>query len=147
MILCHLLESLRGAKSTAVTVDVDEPAPGVIPLTFVVTEGELFTIDFRMEVTARGRTTNRFHLGSEVPDGNLFKTEFIGAYGNTLKWGGITRVTDFLTGEPIEDWSITSASGFNYANAYQESVPEPASIGLGIMGLVGIVCLGTKRRH
>jgi hypothetical protein len=116
----------------------------MFPVTLWVTEGQLFSIDFTMTVRAAGRTTNNRHIAPLGPDGNLFETTFIGAFGSTLKWGGITRVTDAVTGEPIEGWSITSASGFNYANAYQEAVPEPASIGLALMGLAGIVCLTTR---
>jgi hypothetical protein len=43
---------------------------------------------------------------------------------HSLDWDGITGdPIDEGTGLPVTDWSITSASGFNYANA----VPEPAT--------------------
>jgi hypothetical protein len=46
---------------------------------------------------------------------------------NTLSWGGITRLTDLDTGKVITDWTMTSASGFDYTRA-AGAVPEPPSL-------------------
>jgi hypothetical protein len=60
-------------------------------------------------------------------------------FSRTVTWGGITKVTNAATGEPILDWTITSLSGFDYSRSYL--VPEPASIliiGLGLCGWLGV---------
>jgi hypothetical protein len=46
-------------------------------------------------------------------------------YSNTLTWGGITGVFNAATGERLENWTITSESGFDYSKPY---VPEPSSV-------------------
>lgn len=59
-------------------------------------------------------------------------------YSHTLAWGGV-HVTDWF-GSPI-NFTTTSASGFNYANAYVASVPVPAAawlLGSGLLGLIGV---------
>ena len=62
-------------------------------------------------------------------------------FGSTLSWGGITSVRDALTGEPIDDWTITSESGFDYSKPF--GVPEPTA---GIMLLIGMVTMFTYGR-
>jgi hypothetical protein len=61
-------------------------------------------------------------------------------YEHTINWGGISSVVDSVTGEPDTDWSVTSASGFDYTNA----VPEPSSIVLAAIGC--IACLAVAHR-
>jgi hypothetical protein len=50
--------------------------------------------------------------------------------GHTFTWGGITSVTDADTGEPITDWTLTSASGADWAHA---AVPEPGTAALAVV--------------
>ena len=49
-----------------------------------------------------------------------------GNFMHTLTYEGITSVTDAATGEPIANWSVTSASGFDWAHPFE--VPEPCSL-------------------
>jgi hypothetical protein len=65
-------------------------------------------------------------------------------FGNSLKWGGILSVRDAVTGVEIHDWTITSASGFDYSKSFDEQqVPEPASIAL----LSAASCFWLRRTH
>ena len=54
--------------------------------------------------------------------------------GHTFTWGGITSVTDADTGEPITDWTLTSASGTDWATL---ATPEPSSL---VCAAIGIAC-------
>ena len=65
-----------------------------------------------------------------------------GDFSHTLRWGGITDFVDAETGEPIENWTITSESGFDYAHG----VPEPWSI-LIISQAVCAWCFVRRRRE
>ena len=51
------------------------------------------------------------------------------AFNHTLSWGGITSVTNAITGVPILDWSVNSASGFDYSQSFDlpTAVPLPAA--------------------
>lgn len=68
---------------------------------------------------------------------------------SSLEWDGITSVRD-LSGNLLSDWSVTSASGFDYTRSYDaqvSAVPEPESyammgVGLGLMGFVA-----RRRKH
>lgn len=57
--------------------------------------------------------------------------------GNSVYWGGITRLTD-RAGGSVASWSVTSASGFDYAKSFFNQptggVPEPASWALFVVG-------------
>lgn len=92
-------------------------------------------MDISIAVTAVGvaRSTSYYLPGS----GNSF---FDANFRNTLNWGGITSVTDAATGELIDDWTVTSASGVNYANP----IPEPTAFGLLA---TGVSVLLVRRRN
>ncbi|MDZ4659697.1 MAG: PEP-CTERM sorting domain-containing protein [Bythopirellula sp.] len=126
-------------KSSLLTVDVVRPAKSKIDVDIFYQEGALFTMDFLMEVRAVGRV----NVGSyyRTVFDNSFSSTFYANYGHTLRWGGITSVTDAATGEPIEGWTMTSASGFDYA--HPAPVPEPATVGLALLGLLGLMCRRT----
>jgi hypothetical protein len=53
---------------------------------------------------------------------------------DTFTWGGITSVTDADTGEPISDWTLTSASGTDWATP----APEPSSCALLALASAGL---------
>ena len=59
-------------------------------------------------------------------------------FGNTLRWGGITRVIDRRTGAEITDYRISAASGFDYTQTFP--VPEPGSLVLLLVGVGGFTC-------
>jgi PEP-CTERM motif len=63
-------------------------------------------------------------------------------YGHTINWGGITSVVDADTGEPDTDWTVESASGFDYSQPVQ--VPEPASVLLAAIGCVASLAIARR---
>jgi hypothetical protein len=115
--------------STSLTVGVTRPAPEMIDVNLFATEGELFTMDILMEARASGTARCNSYFSAF---GNSFSTSFSASFGHTLRWGGITSVTDAQTGEPIEGWVITSASA--RARVSPHSRVSPASQGGRKMG-------------
>ena len=98
------------------------PPPAVIPVQMMVIEGQVSSMRVEMRLLAQagsGAGTQTFG-----PDTTL--ATFNADFGHTLTWGGITSVTDAETGLAVSGWSITSASGADYANP----IPEPASLSL-----------------
>jgi hypothetical protein len=64
--------------------------------------------------------------------------------GNSVYWAGISDVLD-MSGTSIQDWSIESVSGTDYARSFvpdptsvPSSVPEPESMAILLAGLVGL---------
>ena len=111
--------------------------PGVIPVTDHAFNEVPVHISYRLEVdTAAGGST-----GDTV--GDTITASAIGDVGQTLDWGGISSVTDPVTGDPITNWSITSDSGFDYTRAF--ATPEPATWILSVQGL--LLCIAMLRRR
>jgi hypothetical protein len=59
--------------------------------------------------------------------------------GHTFTWGGITSVTDADTGEPISNWTLTSASGTDWATL----APEPSSL---VCAAIALALLSSGRQ-
>ena len=111
------------------TADISSPPmPTSIPLTFTVQSGVPF--DFTLFLTLSSQVS----VGSETTDGGdvAGSASSSADYSHTLDWGGISSVVD-ANGDPITDWTVTSASGFDYALPY--AVPEPSTWGIMIGGL------------
>ncbi|WP_374593596.1 PEP-CTERM sorting domain-containing protein [Aquabacterium sp.] len=63
---------------------------------------------------------------------------------NSAEWGGIDGVFD-AQGHALTDWSVSSASGFDYTRGYAaQAVPEPSA---WLMLLAGLGLLGLARRR
>lgn len=108
---------------TTPSSSINTPAPQFIPLNVVMKVGLPHEITYTLEVQVAGDASSDAAVSPGFAD--------IAAYGyfaNTLKWGGITSVTDVATGNVVSEWAITAASGFDYSQPYP--VPEPATIPL-----------------
>lgn len=67
---------------------------------------------------------------------------------STVEWAGIDSVRD-AQGNLVSDWSVTSASGFDYSRSYAAqvaSVPEPETYAMMLAGL-GLVGWAARRRY
>ena len=104
--------------------------PGAARLRQVFRNGVGSIVGYNIRLIAGGTTynlhpftPNSAKAGAFVLDANVFQS---------LNWGGIDSVTDEF-GNPIDDWTITSESGFDYSRPF--GVPEPTSITLSSFGL------------
>jgi hypothetical protein len=111
------------------------PPPSKIPMQWTVQLGVPKDFDYTLEV--RGAAS----LLRQPSEMQLTSADFDAHFGGTLKWGGITSVTDAETGELIDDWIIESESGFNYANP----VPEPTGSILLAVAVAGLPRRGRWR--
>lgn len=114
----------------------------LIPLVIWYPNGKAHTSDFAISLTAHVGAGKSLFTSNE-PAGEMSAT-FIANYGQTLTWGGITRVTNATTGEVVDDWTISSASGFDYSRPFQE-VPEPAALPLLVLAALGFKIGGRRR--
>jgi len=85
-----------------------------------LTEGQPFTLDYRMDV--RGNARGQVDLSNDAAT-RFGQGDWDAAFLHTVMWGGITSVTDTLTGLPLENYTLTSASGIDYS----VPMPEPSS--------------------
>lgn len=120
----------RTAESSS-SAQIRLAPPHIIPVRAVMQNGTPFAIDYTL--TLRGKAGVILGTDSRSP---LFAASYFDAdFTQSMYWGGITSINDALTGEPIENWSITSASGFDYSQPYR-GVPEPSSLLLLSAGLL-----------
>ena len=107
------------------STDVNLKAPKSIPLTLHAFNGGDGIIDVEMRIEGRIQdgygTVPTIRGGTDGSAFGFYNVDF----SHTLLWGGITSVTDDATGEPVDGWTLTSASGFDYSKPAPE--PEPAS--------------------
>jgi hypothetical protein len=100
---------------------VNHLPPSSIPVTLVMQDGVPFTLDYTLELLAISSAV----LGTTSTTA-LDTAAFIDAdFTHTLRWGGILSATDSITGLPVTDYSLISASGFDYR--YAAPTPEPAT--------------------
>ena len=115
---------------------VSTPFPKIINYTWFATPGVPFVIDLDLKVGAMAKVINGYTGDS------FYGTAFgFSGFAHTLSWGGIMSVTDSVTGQPVEGWTVTSASGFDYTR----TIPEPSSLGLLVAGLFGCVIKRIRR--
>lgn len=76
--------------------------------------------------------------GSTFVGGTGTAADAYADFSHTVLWGGISGVFD-ANGVPVTAFSLSSTSGFNYAQA--AVVPVPAAVwlfGSGLLGLIGV---------
>ena len=118
--------------------DVNDPPFPYEPVIFTLQAGQPYLVGYSLRLDGYAQANTYGRNGTYDPN---FHTQdasaFLSAdFSNTLAWGGITSVTDVATGQPLTDWTVTSASGFDYSQAY---VPEPCGLALLLLGLGAVV--------
>jgi len=121
--------------------NISKPAPSVIPVSFTAQLGSLTNIQYGLYLDGYSWASFEFREcgGSYGPCGAHASSELTADYASGLLWGGIRSVTD-ANGSPIVGFTVSSDSGFNYAQA----VPEPGS---WAMLLVAVGQLGWMARR
>lgn len=91
-----------------------------------------------------GRATDMdfyLEMNSRMNAAGASATATMTADAPTIYWGGITQVTDW-SGRVV-DYSVSSASGFNYAlSAATSPAPEPSTWALAFVGVAALLLRG-----
>jgi hypothetical protein len=98
------------------TVHRSEPIPGAFRVTLInLINSQPAEIAIQMRLSG----------GAQSGDSAAFRGSGIYAanVSGSLHWGGIESITDEF-GNPIDDWTVTSDSGFDYSKPFP--VPEPS---------------------
>ncbi len=98
-----------------------------------ITAGRAMDMDFYLEMNSRLNAAGPAATGTMSAD------------APTIYWGGISQVTDWYG--RVVDYSVTSASGFNYAlSAVPSPAPEPSTWVMLLAGLAGLAMLAGRGR-
>jgi len=121
--------------------DISVLAPMVIPVSLSATFGSRTGIQYGLDL--QGVAETGFLKEECLHDCGLSSAsaELTANYANSLVWGGISSVID-ANGNPIGGFTVSSDSGFDYAQA----VPEPSSVVLLISGLGCLISFSRNRR-
>ena len=109
----------REASSPVVHLSTQPLSEIFVQLHFVT--GVPQTLTYNMSLLGSG--TVSADLASPAGDAAV---DFSDAFQHTLRWGGVTSVVNADTGMPLEGWTLTSESGFDWSKPYP--VPEPSSL-------------------
>lgn len=104
-----------------------------IPFTF----GQEFYLSYTMKAEAKAQAISW--------DGTSVAGAATGmaAFAHTLAWGGIDSIV--YGGNQVEDFTLTSGSGFDYRLSAAAAVPEPETYAMMLAGL-GLVAYAVRRR-
>jgi hypothetical protein len=107
--------------------------PSQILITFLIPNNGSLGVDFEADAEVAVRVDNEDSANAGIAIATA-------SFGHTFTWGGITSVVDADTGQPITDWTLTSASGVDWAHAAAgpSTVPEPSTLSLAALGGLGL---------
>lgn len=122
-------------------------SPLSIPFSFTVNSGQATELSYWLDVYASAGANFQpcvDSLGGGICDVAQMASSVTNVdYSHTLAWGGV-HVTDWF-GTPV-NFSVSSKSGFDYANPYVSSVPVPAAAWLLGSGLLGLISVARRKR-
>lgn len=119
--------------------------PITIPLPLTFYNEVTMPLSYTIELTGGGGAGGAFTGATTNPPGGLGTAtdNYDVDVTHSLDWAGVTGdPIDQGTGLPVTDWTITSASGFNYANP----VPEPSFSAIALC-LIAIARMRPSRRR
>lgn len=123
-----------------------EPALNILDLNPALVFSYAFAPDVPFPISLKLEVSGSASFGDQsftsLSPGFAFAS-FEAHYGNTLSWGGITKIYNRSTGEEVTDYSVTSASGFDYSQTFP--IPEPSSVTM--LSLGGGLLLPLLRRR
>ncbi len=109
--------------------------------------GKESKVGFTLKLTAWGEAHSGYLCSptnhTDEQCGGVVSAKFEDNFSDTVTWGGITSVTNAVTGEPILDWKVVSQSGFDYSKPYP--VPEPDTFVL--LSFAAAVLVHRQRRQ
>jgi hypothetical protein len=110
------------------------PFPSRIPIEILAAAGLPFPVEYEIGIIGN------MSAGGAFENGTSASSTLTAFFGHTVSWGGIDSVTDAATGDVIQDWSVTSDSGFDYSKPFVE-VPESGGLMLTILALCAfLIC-------
>ena len=110
------------------------PDSFIVPVVLAGPMGQRTFQDFKITLSGSALAS--------VLEPNFLTSTAAATYGQTLTWNGISSVEDATTGEVINDWSLISDSGFDYAKPF--GVPEPSTF---VLVVSSFCVLGLVRRR
>lgn len=110
---------------------------GVLPVVVDFVFGRPFALSYTLTASAGGTAATSYYRMS-ASGGGAGNADM----SHTLLWGGISGVFD-QSGANVNDFGLSSASGFDYRVA--AVVPEPASVALMLSGLAVLASVLRRR--
>ena len=110
--------------------------PSTVQLNIPITFGHAASLLYYLDVTSMSRAVVNIFAPSDP-----MTVSALVDYGHSMTWGGILGVYDAY-GTPVTDFTLESQSGFDYLTDRTPTVapvPEPNSVALGAIGLLGII--------
>jgi hypothetical protein len=113
---------------------------GTVYVTVPVTFGGI------VQLNMSGRVEARAGAGTGLDGAAYFAAISDALLGNTIAWGGIVDLRD-ANGNAVTGFSAVSAdTGFDYAGAYVDAVPEPESYAMMLVGLGLVGWMANRKR-
>jgi hypothetical protein len=127
-------------ESPSEDIHTSEEIPGAIRMVNVFRNGVGADLGYQMILSGRARSDADAFSSFQGQAGSAI---IVANVSGSLHWGGIEKVTDEF-GNLIDDWTITSESGFDYSKPF--GVPEPSSMLLLATALCARLALSWRRR-
>jgi hypothetical protein len=132
--------AIQGGYDPLPTIDHFEgEPPSIVPISFEMNPNEEQLVYWNFDVASFAGVQNKdLNMGTGHAGANA-------TFDHTMTWGGITSVIDKDTGQSISDWTLDSASGFDYSKPFVE-VPEPATFLLALCTALVLTIRHSKLR-
>ncbi|MBA3483934.1 MAG: PEP-CTERM sorting domain-containing protein, partial [Pirellulales bacterium] len=112
-------------------ISLTQDFPKTLQVVVIPPGPDPFSIGMRLEASGAAATS--------TTGGNT--AGYFAEVARSIDWGGLVGVFDFFTGERLDNYTITSASGFDYTRPF--GVPEPS----GIVLMSILLCATSLRRR